>query len=86
MLHEVMPVLTLAGADEAIPIVAVGGGLLVAIVAIVFGNIKSMVQTKAREETRRELAAYVAEGTMSPQDAQRILEAGMKAWEKERHA
>lgn len=30
-------------------------------------------QTRAREETRRELAAYVAEGSMTPEDAERIL-------------
>lgn len=39
-------------------------------------------QVRAREESRREIAAYVAEGSMSPQDAERILTAGSPVWEK----
>ena len=33
-------------------------------------------QTRAREESRREIAAYVAEGTISPDDAAKLLAAG----------
>jgi len=33
-------------------------------------------QARAREETRREVAAYVAEGSMTPEDAATILTAG----------
>lgn len=39
-------------------------------------------QVMAREESRREIAAYVAEGSMSPEDAERILAADMPVWEK----
>lgn len=43
-------------------------GVIVTI--IVRAKIKN---TREREQTRRELAAYVAEGSMSPEDAERIL-------------
>ncbi|MEQ8769242.1 MAG: hypothetical protein RIB60_01905 [Phycisphaerales bacterium] len=64
------------GNENLIPIIAVAGGLLVAIVAIVMGTIASTKKTRQREETRREVAAYVAEGSMTPDDAERLLNAG----------
>lgn len=39
-------------------------------------------QVRAREETRREVAAYVAEGSMTPEDAERILAAEPSASER----
>ncbi len=60
----------------AIPIVAIGGGLLVSIIWVVVDGVRRMLQTRAREASRREVAAYVAEGSMSPDDAVRILNAG----------
>jgi hypothetical protein len=68
--------LTLAS-DEIIPVLAIGGGLMVGVIGIVAGTIKSITRTRAREESRREIAAYVAEGSISPDDAQRILQANM---------
>jgi hypothetical protein len=35
----------------------------------------SFYRTKQHEQSRREVAAYVAEGSMSPEDAERILTA-----------
>ncbi len=61
-----------------IPIVAIGGAFLVAIVGIVAGAMHAAADTRQREQTRRELAAYVAEGTISPDDAAKILAAGGK--------
>jgi hypothetical protein len=61
-----------------IPIVAITGGFVCAVVSIIMGTIRRTTETKAREESRRELAAYVAEGTMSPDDAAKILSAGKK--------
>lgn len=65
-----------------IPLVAIVGGLCVPLVWIVASSIKSISSRKQREESRREIAAYVAEGSMTPDDAERILEAGMPKWEK----
>jgi hypothetical protein len=68
---------TLAGMDdEIIPILAIGGGLSVAIIAIVSGAIRTVLVSKHREESRREIAAYVAEGSMTPDDAAKLLASG----------
>ncbi len=65
-----------------IPIVAIAGGLGVGVVAIIAEAIRKSVQTRHREETKREVAAYVAEGTMKPEDAERIIKADLPAWQK----
>ena len=62
---------------DMIPLVAITGGLLVGVIAIVAGTINSISSRKQREESRREIAAYVAEGSMTPEDAERILKAGV---------
>ena len=77
---------TLAGDDASAIITALGDNLVVAIVfgvggvlgvlGIFFGTISSSQNRKEREKTKRELAAYVAEGSMTPADAERILKAG----------
>jgi len=56
-----------------IPIIAVGGGFIVAIVAIFFCSIRKIAINNEREKTRREIAAYIAEGSMSPEDGERLL-------------
>lgn len=43
------------------------------------GIIHAMSKAKEREQTRREVAAYVAEGSMTPEDAERLLKAGKKS-------
>ena len=68
--------------EEAIPVIAIAGGLMIAALGIVAGTVKSMHRTKSREESRREIAAYVAEGSITPEDAQKLLEAGAPAWKK----
>ena len=62
--------------EALIPFVAVGGGLLEAIVAIVFGTISGVAKRKSFEESRREIAAYLAEGSMTPQEAEVLLMIG----------
>lgn len=74
-----MDLMTLGGIDaELIPIVAIVGGLSVAIVAIIGKAIGGMHRTKQREESRREIAAYIAEGSMTPEDGKAIMQAGAK--------
>ena len=60
-----------------IPVIAIGGAFVVGTIGIVFGTIKSVMETRSREATKRELAAYVAEGSMAPEAAERIVKAGM---------
>jgi hypothetical protein len=44
-------------------------------------TIKDVKETREREQTKREVAAYVAEGSIRPQDAASILNAGGPAQE-----
>jgi len=69
----------LAGGGEEIATIAVAGGLVIAVLSIIMGTIKSTSETKQREQTKREVAAYIAEGTMTPEQGERLLNAGTKA-------
>lgn len=51
-------------------------GFVVVIVAIWAGV--SAAKTMARERTRREIAAYIAEGSMTPEQAERVIAARFK--------
>ena len=61
--------------DTTIPFKIFGIGGIVAVVAIVFGSIRRISMNAEREKTRREIAAYVAEGSMTPEDGARLLSA-----------
>ncbi len=50
----------------------------VAIVAIVAGTATKMATTRARERTKREIAAYVAEGSIDADKAVAMLKADEK--------
>ncbi|MEQ9095263.1 MAG: hypothetical protein RIE32_03265 [Phycisphaerales bacterium] len=54
----------------------VGG--LIAIIAIVFGIIGGTIKAVARERTRREIAAYIAEGSMTPEQGAKLMKAAPK--------
>lgn len=69
--------------EEILKLVAVGGGLILGALYIIFASTKSMVKAKEREQTKRELAAYIAEGSMRPEDAEKILKADIPIWEKD---
>ncbi len=64
-----------------VAVVAITLGCSVGIVAIIGGTIGGIMRTRAKETTKRELAAYVAEGTLDPDKAVAMLNAGMKKWE-----
>lgn len=59
--------------SEVIPVVALAGAAAVFIIGILFGSIKRISQTREREITRREIAAYVAEGSMTAEEGERLL-------------
>ena len=64
----------LEGLSDNIELVIIFGiGGVVAIIAIVFGTISSTANRKETERTKREIAAYVAEGSMTSDDAERLL-------------
>lgn len=56
-----------------IPIVAICGGFLIAIVGMITCTIKGCIKTSHAEQTRREIAAYIAEGSISPEDGERLM-------------
>jgi hypothetical protein len=59
-----------------IPIVAIVGGVLASMVSTVAESIRKYGESREREASRREIAAYVAEGSMTPEDGERLLRAG----------
>ena len=68
--------------DNFIAVTAIALGCSVGLVAIVGGTLTSVMRTRAREQTKRELAAYVAEGTIAPENAVAMLNAGVpKGWQ-----
>lgn len=58
---------------EQISVFAVFGTLSIGFIAMAVATVLS---SRAKEKTRRELAAYVAEGSMTADEAERILCAG----------
>lgn len=52
----------------------VGG--LIAVTAIVAGCLTKVIRSAHRERSRREIAAYIAEGSMTPEQGERLLSAG----------
>ena len=72
--------------DEVIPVLAIVGGLLVGALWIVMSTVHSMVVATAKEKTKRELAAYVAEGTIDAEKAVAIINSGISASEEEAKA
>lgn len=72
--------LTLANdLSQVIPIVAISGGLVVAVVSIVMSSVRNMVRSGHRARVQREIAAYVAEGSMTPEDGERLMRAGLES-------
>ena len=70
--------MTLGFSDSDIPLLAIGGGLTVGVIGIVFGTVSSMFNKRQQEQTKREIAAYVAEGSITPADAERIIASSPK--------
>lgn len=62
--------------DDGNLIFIIGGSI--AIIAIVFNAIKSIVTAGARERSRREIAAYIAEGSMTPEQGEKLMNAGAR--------
>lgn len=67
-------IMILEDEEKLIPILLATVG----VVAIVWNSASSMVRSTARERTRRDIAAYIAEGAMSPEQGEQLLKAGEK--------
>lgn len=70
-----------ASGNNFIALVAITLGCTVGMLGVIGGTISGIVKTRAKELTKRELAAYVAEGSLDPDKAVEMLNAGMKKWE-----
>lgn len=71
--------------EAVLMLVVIGGMIVVTILLVAIGLPMRMVQRNRREveQTKREIAAYVAEGSMTPDDGERLIRA---ASEEVKHA
>jgi hypothetical protein len=75
------PFLQYMQSEEFIGFTAIVLGCFVGVVAIVTTMTAGVLKTRAREMTKRELAAYVAEGSLDPDKAVAMINAGRPKWE-----
>ena len=57
----------------------IGGSI---VLVVLFKTIAGVIKSVARERTRREIAAFIAEGSMTPDQGERLMQAGR--WGPER--
>lgn len=58
--------------DVFLPLIIAGAILI----GVFFKGVTRIITNGARERTKREIAAYIAEGSMTPEQGERILKAG----------
>lgn len=64
--------------DDPLALIGVGGGVLVVLTAIVGSYARDILRDRERERSRREIAAYVAEGSMTAEEGERLMGAGRR--------
>lgn len=79
-----LTVLAASGEEVMMMMTAMGG--FIAIVAIITTSIERVRIARAREESRREIAAYIAEGSIPPEEGRKLMEAGGSLADKVRDA
>lgn len=71
--------LTLGVTDDTLAKVAAVGVIgAVIVICTIAGAVRRIITTRERETTTRELAAYVAEGSITPDVAERLINARAK--------
>lgn len=63
-------------ADDVVPGIMMIIGGVVAVTWIIANTMRKSAAVKHREESRREIAAYVAEGSMTPEQGEKLMNAG----------
>jgi len=63
--------------DEHFRLVLILGILGFFVITAVVRAVTSMYTTHCRERSRREIAAYIAEGTISPEQGERLMKANV---------
>ncbi|MCC6678779.1 MAG: hypothetical protein IT436_16730 [Phycisphaerales bacterium] len=61
--------------DVLVPLV-IGGSI---VLVVLFKTIAGVIRSVSRERTRREIAAFIAEGSMTPEQGERLMKAGREA-------
>ncbi|GEM_PF-1396084 len=69
---------TLVESENMAVLVVFAAGAIIAVTAILAGVARKILIVRTRERTRQEVAAYVAEGTMTADEGERLLNAGTK--------
>jgi hypothetical protein len=72
MMDSTPVMLKLLDSDALVPIV-IGSVIVMVMIA---KSIASVLRTQARERSRREIAAYIAEGSMTPEQGERLMKSG----------
>jgi hypothetical protein len=70
---ELADIVKLFLSDDVLKPVLIFSGI---VLVVGFNIISGIVKNVQRERTKREIAAFVAEGTISPGDAERLIKAG----------
>ncbi len=74
-----MPTLTLGDEIQmVIPIVGIVFGCTGWFISIIVNGVRDAKAVRHREESRREIAAYIAEGSMTAEQGERLMQAGEK--------
>lgn len=60
--------------DVLIPVLVFSGVIII----MLLKTVASVLKTFARERSRREIAAFIAEGTMSPEQGEKLMKAEPK--------
>ena len=71
----------LVQSESFIVIIAITLGCLTGIVGIIGCTGSGVMRTKAMEQTKLAMAAYVAEGSIDPDKVFEMLKAGIPKWE-----
>lgn len=64
---------------EVIGIITVLGMFVIGLVMVATKATRDLTRTKEREQSRREIAAYVAEGSITAEEGERLMNAGEKS-------
>jgi hypothetical protein len=67
------PILALDLNSDGVLLLIVGG---VVTLIVLIRSVAGILRTNARERSRREIAAFIAEGSMTPEQGERLMRAG----------
>lgn len=70
------PLIAAVESGDIVPIVAIFTAGFVGLVWAVLSVVQGMRRDREREQSRREIAAYIAEGSMTPEQGERLMNAG----------